>query len=601
MAKINITKKGKIVLLALATLLIGGVGYWYLDSNNLLERQAGGPSTTIEGLNVGSVNAVNEARPELRPVFTTDQVQAEGVGVWRHQGIAWNGQMGMIYANGGASTQSGSIMSRYGIRATITRQDDYNNLAGELLRFAQAFAGGDADPDVGVHSVVIMGDAAPGFLGPLQEQLDRLNLHARIIGAPGRSFGEDKCMGPPEWFDDPQQARGGVIAGVLRDGDIHICLIWAQANGIPVNPDPRTYDPEALNFYATTSFTEADQAYISGQCEERPVVQSGVTTGRRQRVCVQGTATWTPGDVNVVQNKGGVVSLLSTRENSAQMFATIIVIDEWARANPATVTNFLKATLDGSATIANDRAQLRTAACQSAQVWREQDCDYWERYYYSRVEDDRVSGRQVRLGGSQALGLASNLEYFLPPAAGGLSVYERVYRAFGELDRRLYPNEMPEYPENVVNTMFLERIRDFVGDVGQGDVFGQFDGGEATQVGARSYSINFEVGSARILESSFDDLEQILQNVTVGANLAIEVNGFASTDGTAAANQRLSEARAQAVRDWLIQRGGGSLIAANRIRVTGYGAREDRLLCRETTEACHRQNRRVEIRLLSGD
>lgn len=586
-------------LLVLA--LVVGVGFFsypYIQKNaHLFTRVQGQASQKIAGLEVPSATVGNqtEAAPTIKPVYTPDQVRAEQVGKWRHLGIPWNGQVGLLYANGGANTSRGSIMSRYGLNLGIEKQDMYNVMQGELLAFAQAFKDGNKDPSVGAHSVTIMGDGAPGFLAGLQPNLDKLGLHAKIIGATGRSFGEDKCMGPAEWADDPQKARGGLVAGVLRDGDIHICLIWAQINGVPVNPDEKTYDPDALNFYATDSYDLADAAYINRTCVDRPVVKKGKGTGKTENVCVQGTATWTPGDVNVLKKKGGVVSLLSTRENGAQMFATIIVIDEWARENPATVTNFLKAALDGSAEVARDRGKLRQASVYSAQVWKVLSAEEWEQYYYGRTEDSRGTGRQVRLGGSQALGLASNLEYFLP---AGNSLFDRVYKTFGDLDRKLYPDVMPEYPSNVVNTTFLEKIRDTVGDAGRGAVMRQFTGSENEQVGSRSYSINFAVGSATILPSSTDDLEQILNNVSVGSDLFIEVNGYASIDGNTDANQRLSEARAESVRQWLVKNAPRGLITSERVRVTGFGATN--LLCESMSEACHRQNRRVEIRLLGA-
>lgn len=594
--KFRVEKKGIYVLIVIAAVVAGFFGWQYASKNDLFERAAGGPAQKIEGVTMPTITTQNEPAPTGRPVNTPAQVRAEGVTQWRHLGIPWNGQIGLIYANGGPTTARSSLMNQAGINLRIERQDDYAVLATELVRFAQAYKNGDRDPTVGANSVTIMGDGAPGFLAGLQPQLDRLGLHARIIGAFGRSYGEDKCMGPPEWLDDPSKAKGGVIAGVLRDGDIHICMMWAQANGIPVNPDPTTYDASALNFFATSSFTEADQAYITGKCEQRPVVVNGMRTGENRRVCVQGTATWTPGDVNVLRNKGGVVSLLSTRETASQMFAVVIVIDEWARENERTTINFLKAALDGSATVARDRTALRQAAGFSVGVWKEQDAAYWERYYTGRVEDDPVSGRQVRLGGSQALGLASNLEYFIP-GPDGRSVFDRVYTTFGDLDSRLYPDVMPSYPRNVVNTSFLVKIRDAVGNVGRGDVFNTFTGSESQVVARRPYSIQFEVGSATILSSSTPMLEDILNNITTGSGLAIKVDGYTSSDGDPAFNRRLSEARAEAVRQWLIARAPAGLITPERIRVEGHGP--DSPVADNGTEAGRRANRRVEIQLLS--
>lgn len=582
-----------IISLPAGVLLYGG----YTQKPEWFNPVAGPASQEITGIEVptGTITATTERPTDVMP-YTVAQVQTENAGTWRHKGIAWNGQIGMIYANGGRVTAPGSLMQKAGINLDFERQDDYSLLAAELVKFGAAYAGGEKDPTVGSHSVVTMGDANAYFLAGLQTRLASYGLHAKIIGAPGRSLGEDKCMGKPEWFDSPESAKGGIIAGVMRDGDWNICMVWAQANNIRVNPDEKTWDPEALNFYGTTSFTDADKAFIAGYCEERPVVKNGKRTGDTKRVCVEGTATWTPGDVNVVKNKGGIVSLLSTKENATQMFATIIVIDEWAKENPATVTNMLKATLDGSATVSTDRAALRRAAGWSAIVWNEQDAAYWERYYYGYTETvPNTDGRQVRLGGSQALGLASNLQYFLP---AGSSVYDRVYRTFGDLSRKLYPDIMPDYPKNVLNTSFLEKIRDTVGSkVGTGSVFGQFTGGENQQVASRSYSIQFAPGSATILQSSQADLNQILSNVTIGSNLAIVIEGYTSSEGDDETNQRLSEARAQAVREWLAKNAPAGLITRARVRVTGMG--ESNLVMNAAGSEDRVGSRRVSVRLLS--
>jgi OmpA-OmpF porin, OOP family len=562
------------------------------------EAVTGGQSREINGITIPDTTiAANNDRVSSTLPYTVAQVRAENAGTWRHLSIAWNGAAGLVYANGGQATAPDSLMRAAGVNLSLQRQDMYDVMQAELLKFAEAYKNGNADPTVGVQSVTIMGDAGASFLGALQPQLDRLGLHARIIGATGRSLGEDKCMGKPEWLSNPQSAKGALIAAVLRDGDFNICLTWAQTNGIKVNPDATTWDPDAINFFGTDSFTDADRAYITGFCEERPIVREGRRTGDQQRVCVGGTATWTPGDVNVNNTKGGLVSLLSTRENASQMFSTIIVIDEWAKANPATTTNFLAAALNGSATIANDRAALRRAAGWSAQVWGEQDANYWEQYYYGRTVDVKgVPGQQIRLGGSQALGLASNLQYFLP---AGNSVYDRVYRTFGDLYVQLYPGLMPaDYPRDVISSSFLEKIRDTAGaSVGAGSVFGQFTGGENQEVGNRSYAIQFAAGSATILPSSTRDLNEILNNVTVGSNLAITIEGYTSSEGDDMTNQRLSEARATAVRAWLMQNAAPGLITDARVRVTGMG--ESGLVMRNGAED-RAASRRVQIRLLSG-
>lgn len=72
----------------------------------------------------------------------------------------------------------------------------------------------------------------------------------------------------------------------------------------------------------------------------------------------------------------------------------------------------------------------------------------------------------------------------------------------------------------------------------------------------------------------------------------IEVAGHTCDLGPAAHNQRLSERRAQAVRDFLVNNG----VSADRLVVRGYG--EDRPKLPNTSDSNRQQNRRVELVVL---
>ena len=580
-------------------LIFGATKYGYLFMG-----KDGGPSQQVTGVELpnSSVNPTGE-QPSTKFISTAQMVKMEGVTSWRHLGIPWNGQIGLIYANGGANTASGSQMANAGINLTITRQDMYDTMSAELVKFAQEYHSGNPNPQTGATSITIMGDGGPGVLAGLQGQLDKLDLHAKIIGATGRSLGEDKCMGKPAWADNPQSAKGGIIAAVPRDGDQNVCFAWTQTNGLKVNPDGKTWDPDALNFYETDSFANADAAFLNKICEDRRVVKDGKPTGETKNVCVEGTATWTPGDVNVYETmkRNGdtrqIVPLLSTRENGAQMFATIIVIDEWAMAHPNTVTNFLQAALNGSAIVANDKNELYKAAGWSATVWGEKDADYWSKYYYGQlVTTPNSGGRQVYLGGSQALGLASNLQYFTP---AGSSVYDRVYQSFGNLYQKLYPGLLPTIPKDVINPYFMQRISQAAGTTADsGAVFGQFSGTETRQVAGRSYAIQFNLGSAEISPSSYADLNEILGGINNGSNLAVSVEGHTSSEGSDQNNQTLSEARAKAVRTWIIQNAPAPSRKSLGERTKAVGFGEQRLIKVPSGTEDMAASRRVEIRLL---
>jgi outer membrane protein OmpA-like peptidoglycan-associated protein len=75
---------------------------------------------------------------------------------------------------------------------------------------------------------------------------------------------------------------------------------------------------------------------------------------------------------------------------------------------------------------------------------------------------------------------------------------------------------------------------------------------------------------------------------------AITVEGHTDAVGTDEYNQSLSEHRAEAVRDYLVQQG----IAANSVDARGFGKTQP-IATNETAEG-RQQNRRVEL-VLSGD
>jgi hypothetical protein len=174
-----------------------------------------------------------------------------------------------------------------------------------------------------------MGDGYPAFAAALKPEMGKIgNQTFKAVAATGFSYGEDKCMLPPEAKADPQKARGHTVAAVPRDGDWNICVKWASDNGVPINTDNAVWDPNALNFIDTSSFTDADDKLITQACETRVVSHNGLKTAQPRQVCPDGVATWTPGDVDVVQKyKAGIVAVASTREYNQQMDGCVPIVN----------------------------------------------------------------------------------------------------------------------------------------------------------------------------------------------------------------------------------------------------------------------------------
>lgn len=99
----------------------------------------------------------------------------------------------------------------------------------------------------------------------------------------------------------------------------------------------------------------------------------------------------------------------------------------------------------------------------------------------------------------------------------------------------------------------------------------------------------FEVDSDRIKTGFYGTLDTISAIIRRYGKTQLIIQGHTDDTGTAAYNQQLSEARADAVARYLIGRG----VLPQRIRALGYG--EERPIASNATERGRRLNRRVDL------
>ena len=101
--------------------------------------------------------------------------------------------------------------------------------------------------------------------------------------------------------------------------------------------------------------------------------------------------------------------------------------------------------------------------------------------------------------------------------------------------------------------------------------------------------VTFDTASAKIRPTSSGRLDRVAHVLKNNPLLRVEVQGHTDNVGRAAYNQKLSEARAKAVRQYLIGKG----VAADRMTAVGYGL--DRPTATNDTEQGRAQNRRVAL------
>lgn len=112
---------------------------------------------------------------------------------------------------------------------------------------------------------------------------------------------------------------------------------------------------------------------------------------------------------------------------------------------------------------------------------------------------------------------------------------------------------------------------------------------------ATAYTLDnvlFETGKANLKPSSFAAIDELAAAMTAKTTMEIEIAGHTDNVGDKEANLKLSQERAEAVRNYLIKKG----IDASRITAKGYG--DTKPVADNSTEKGKQQNRRTEVKII---
>ena len=124
-------------------------------------------------------------------------------------------------------------------------------------------------------------------------------------------------------------------------------------------------------------------------------------------------------------------------------------------------------------------------------------------------------------------------------------------------------------------------------DAGSGEIHIYYDDDRFELKG-----VTFATGKTDLLPASFKILETTVKGLQKYDSVKVEISGHTDNVGGFEINDRLSQGRADAVRNYLIKKG----IAENRITAVGYNYSRPR--ADNSTEKGRAQNRRIEIMII---
>lgn len=103
----------------------------------------------------------------------------------------------------------------------------------------------------------------------------------------------------------------------------------------------------------------------------------------------------------------------------------------------------------------------------------------------------------------------------------------------------------------------------------------------------------FAPGKSTLTSASYKELNELAEYMSKKKTMKIEIAGHTDNTGEAASNLKLSEARANTVRNYLLKKG----ITAERVVAKGYG--DTFPVADNSTPEGRQKNRRTEVRIIS--
>lgn len=166
--------------------------------------------------------------------------------------------------------------------------------------------------------------------------------------------------------------------------------------------------------------------------------------------------------------------------------------------------------------------------------------------------------------------------------------YELVYLSLGQKDITAKVKVVDEPMQNIKLTLRFKRWVDDRLVAAQPSEDPESEPVPEPQPVFRLDGVNFDSGSFALLAESFPRLDSVVEYMTYKTSAQIVISGHTDNVGRSAKNKALSQKRADACRDYLVEKG----IEGSRIEAIGYG--DEQPVASNDSEEGRGKNRRIE-------
>jgi len=531
----RLTTFSKFLITLLIIAAIAFLGRYFLTNTEMgrgMMDEAAISTTDDNGTVSGSSNSNNNANDGDTNSGSSDDVIRVGV-------VTWGGYAGGQYFNEGfEATKNSRFYKDYGFQVEFKVLDDF-----EASR--NAFRAGEVDL---LWATI---DAFPTEVGALSA------VDPVIVFQADWSRGGDAIIAR-RGITRVSDLKGKNIA-VAELTPSHSFLIWLlEAGGLSIKDV--TIKPQA-------SAVDAAEVFKSGR--------------------VDAAVVWSPDDILATKAVPGSRILESTR-SAAYIIADVFMAKRgWADKNQERLQDLYEGWMIGAAEINSNASSRKKAA------------DILSREFTERGTALAPNEAAEMIGNVRLVTHGDNENFFKLnnsyKGVNGNSLYSSMtnkYSDLGFIEGRVPAWRQIAYPKLVVNTRLSGK--EHVAE--KGKQYAKATKADETKeaLATKELSINFPSGAFQLDENAKYIIDKEFVEIAKVFNSRIRIEGNTDNTGNAASNQRLSEKRARAVADYLIQTHG---MSPNRFIVIGNG--QNQPVADNNTDAGRAKNRRTDFELLT--
>ncbi|HMU37750.1 MAG TPA: phosphate ABC transporter substrate-binding/OmpA family protein [Pseudomonadota bacterium] len=291
---------------------------------------------------------------------------------------------------------------------------------------------------------------------------------------------------------------------------------------------------------------------------------------------VDAAVTWEPDLSGAVKARGDEAHVLVSTTAATNVIADVLVAqNELVEKSPETLTAFVHGWFDGIEAISKDPAQANMLVGKAL-----------------KLPEDDVSGM---LSGMKLTSFADNALFF--GLDGNRAQFESLFNSAFIVWRKQGVISKSVDAKNCVDTRFVAALADAYPGQKVVETFKfdpkKIDATKARPIINKQLTIYFTTGSDQIMAGSNFVLDSLGETMVAFGNTFLRIEGNTDNTGSRSANRSLSQKRADAVKDYLIE---NHKIDPKRFQTIGHGP--DNPVAANTNEAGRQQNRRTDIKVI---